>query len=288
MNIFDLPEGSWETWSEFQCVEALFKARWPDGFRCPRCSYAHYSVIKSRKYPLYVCASCRHQTSVTAGTVFHGTRTPLRMWFRAMIWLVEEATSVELSDVLGVTYKTAWLIGHKLRDALTQEANEQYLSGVVAVTGGIYGWRRASSSLVMEPTDQPVAIGGTMEGDEEVREIKMEHLNKRVAGSSRLISRNAQMTFSDFHVSEHAKVVRAFPYFGMNKLAPLSAALMHTLRWFDHKLQGIGPKHLQAYLNHQSFVFNIAKKDSKVVPYMLRLCAISDRITYRKITSKVS
>ncbi|MDG0793283.1 hypothetical protein OMP38_22365 [Cohnella ginsengisoli] len=112
----------------------------------------------------------------------------------------------------------------------------------------------------MEPMDQPVAIGGTMEGDKEIREIKMEHLNKREAGNSRLISRIAQMAFSDFHVSEQVKAVRSFPYFGMNKLAPLSAALMHTLRWLDHTLQGIGPKHLQAYLNHQSFVFNIAKK----------------------------
>ncbi|MFC3798162.1 transposase [Cohnella sp. GCM10012308] len=283
MNRFIFPEGSWENWTEAQCVEALFNARWPDGFRCPRCSYAHCSVIRSRKYPLYVCASCRHQTSATAGTVFHGTRTPLRMWFRAMIWLVEEATSVELSDILGVTYKTAWLIGHKLRDALTQEANEQHLSGIVAVTGGIYGWRRASSSLIMEPADQPIAIGGTMEGDEEIREVKMEHLDKRESGNSRLISRIAHMKFSDFHVSDDVKAVRAFSYFGMNKLAPLSAVLMRALRWLDHTLQGIGPKHLQAYLNHQSFVFNIAKKAKKIVPYMLRLCAIRKRITYREL-----
>ncbi|MFD2333922.1 hypothetical protein ACFSR7_32080 [Cohnella sp. GCM10020058] len=201
-----------------------------------------------------------------------------------MIWLVEDATSVELSDTLGVTYKTAWLIGHKLRDALTQESNEHQLSGMVAVTGGIYGWRRASSSLVMQPADQPVAIGGTMDGDEEIREIKMEHLNKRESGNSRLISRFAHMKFSDFHVSDDAKAVRAFPYFGMNKLAPLSAVLMHALRWLDHTLQGIGPKHLQAYLNHQAFVFNIAKKAAKVVPYMLHLCATREKITYRELT----
>lgn len=280
---FTLPEGSWETWTEEQCIEALYNARWPDGFRCPRCSYAHCSVLRSRKRPLYVCASCRHQTSITAGTVFHGTRTPLRMWFRAMIWLVEEATSVELSEILGVTYKTAWLIGHKLRDALTQQSNDQLLSGLVAVTGGIYGWRRASSSLVMATTDEPVAIGGTVEGNDDIREIKMEHLSKREAGSSRLISRFAHMKFSDAHVSEEAKAVRAFPYFGMNKLAPLSAILTHTLRWFDHTLQGIGPKHLQAYLNHQSFAFNISKKALAVVPYMLHLCATRKRITYHEL-----
>ncbi|MDG0812207.1 hypothetical protein [Cohnella rhizosphaerae] len=201
-----------------------------------------------------------------------------------MIWLAEEATSVALSEILGVTYKTAWLIGQKLRDALTQQSNEQLLSGLVAVTGGIYGWRRASSSLAVQPTDQPVAIGGTVEGGEDIREIKMAHLSKRETGSSRLISRMAHMKFSDAHVSDDVKAVRAFPYFGMNKLAPLSAVLMHTLHWLDHTLQGIGPKHLQAYLNHQSFVFNISRKAQKVVPYMLRLCATRARITYRELT----
>lgn len=67
----------------------------------------------------------------------HGTRTPLRCWLRAMQWLGDESTSVDLAELLGVTYKTAWLIGHKLRDALTLEADEKKLSGDVAVTGGV-------------------------------------------------------------------------------------------------------------------------------------------------------
>jgi len=284
----ELPEGSWEAWTEDQCVEALYRARWPDGFRCPKCSYTHCSRLNTRKYPLYVCSSCRHQTSITAGTVLHGTRTPLRLWLRAMRWIAEEATSVELSQVLGVTYKTAWLIGHKLRDALTQEADEQQLKGAVAVTGGVYGWRRASSSIVMEPTDQPIAIGGSVGACEEIKEVKMEHMERDEAGHSRLMSRHALMEISDHHVADDVQSVRAFPYLGTRSMAPLSAILIHTLRWLDHTLQGIGPKHLQAYLNQQSFIYNISRQGSRVVNHMLRLCSTREKLTYRELVQGLS
>src|ERR1017187_5208024 len=67
--------------SEEGCREYLFKLRWPEGFCCPRCG-------GSKSWPgrgvLRVCAGCGYQTSVTAGTIFQDTRTPLRLWFQAM------------------------------------------------------------------------------------------------------------------------------------------------------------------------------------------------------------
>src|ERR1039457_6921856 len=72
-----------ETWfsTEEGCREYLVRLRWPEGFRCPVCGGAKAVVVCNT---LFQCTGCRHQTSVTAGTVFQDTRTPLRMWFRAM------------------------------------------------------------------------------------------------------------------------------------------------------------------------------------------------------------
>src|ERR1700732_1469604 len=64
--------------TEDQCREAVMRWRWPSGFVCPVCGGKHHSFIKTRA--LYQCASCRHQTSVIAGTIFAATKAPLCTW----------------------------------------------------------------------------------------------------------------------------------------------------------------------------------------------------------------
>jgi ribosomal protein L37AE/L43A len=66
---------------EDACRRYLFASRWPDGFSCPRCGGARAGEQPKRR--LWECRACGHQTSVTAGTVMHATRTPLRVWFWA-------------------------------------------------------------------------------------------------------------------------------------------------------------------------------------------------------------
>lgn len=68
---------------EEACRRYLFESRWPDGFCCPRCGGG--SAGEQPKRRLWECRDCGHQTSVTAGTVMHGTRTALQVWFWAAI-----------------------------------------------------------------------------------------------------------------------------------------------------------------------------------------------------------
>ncbi|WP_350340519.1 transposase [Paenibacillus hexagrammi] len=58
--------------SEAICADALFRLKWPDGFRCPRCENSSFYVVKTRRIPLYECQKCRHQTTVTSGTIMEG------------------------------------------------------------------------------------------------------------------------------------------------------------------------------------------------------------------------
>jgi hypothetical protein len=127
--------------NEDGCREYLFKLRWPDGFCCPRCG-------GNKSWPgrgvLRVCAGCGYQSSVTAGTIFQDTRTPLRLWFQAMWWMTTQkngASALGLQRVLGLKqYQTAWTWLHKLRSAMVRpgrdlltgrvEVDECYLGGL--------------------------------------------------------------------------------------------------------------------------------------------------------------
>ncbi len=119
---------------EEACVVYLAACRWPDGFRCPRCGELEAFDLPRRG--LWQCKSCGHQTSVTAGTVMHRTRTPLLTWFWAAFWMTARKpglSALQLQHMLGLArYETAWLILHKLRRAMVN-ANREPLRGTVEI-----------------------------------------------------------------------------------------------------------------------------------------------------------
>ena len=119
--------------TEESCREYLFRLRWPDGFCCPRCGNSKpWSIGKV----LIRCAACRHLTSVTAGTIFQDTHTPLTVWFRAMWWVTSQkngASALGLQRILGLkSYETAWTWLHKFRRAMVRPGRE-LLNGRVEV-----------------------------------------------------------------------------------------------------------------------------------------------------------
>ena len=88
--------------SEEACREYLFRLRWPDGFRCPGCGCGKSWPLRK---VLLQCAACGRQTSVTAGTIFQDTRSPLPLWFRTMWWVTTQktgASALGLQRVLGL------------------------------------------------------------------------------------------------------------------------------------------------------------------------------------------
>ena len=126
--------------TEEDCSEFLFARRWPDGWKCPRCGAAKCYPI--RKRGLYECAACGHQVSVTAGTVLHGTRTPLLLWFMAIFFVTTDKrgiSSVGLGKQLGVSQKRAWTILHKLRKAMSVRNGLYKLDGVVELDENFFG-----------------------------------------------------------------------------------------------------------------------------------------------------
>ena len=125
--------------SEEACRAYLASIRWPDGFVCPQCNSRQVWVLPNA---LYACQQCGRQTSLTAGTLFHGTRSPLRVWFQA-IWYVTGqkygASALGVQRVLGLgSYHTAWAWLHRLRRAMVRPGREP-LSGLVEVDETYWG-----------------------------------------------------------------------------------------------------------------------------------------------------
>ncbi|TVY11929.1 transposase [Paenibacillus cremeus] len=80
--------------TEEACADYLFHAKWPDGFSCPRCGSHHAYKTATRRLPLFECAHCRHQTSLTAGTIFENSRTALTKWFLALYLVSQLETGI--------------------------------------------------------------------------------------------------------------------------------------------------------------------------------------------------
>jgi transposase-like protein len=133
---------------EAACRAYLAASRWPDGYRCPRCRHSHAFELSRRH--LWQCKACGHQTSVTAGTVLHRTRTSLKEWFWAE-YLVTTHTpgmsALQRQRQLGIRrYETAWTMLQKLRRAMLRpqreplrdkvEVDETYIGNQEGLRGG--------------------------------------------------------------------------------------------------------------------------------------------------------
>ena len=132
--------------SEDKCEAALVESRWPDGFACPACGCGHSSSFRRESRLYFQCSACRHQCSVTSGTIFEATKLPLSRWFLAMHLLTQAKNNVaalELKRHLGVCYKTAWLVKHKLMEVMRVREDTRLLEGRVEIDDAYLGGERS-------------------------------------------------------------------------------------------------------------------------------------------------
>ena len=112
--------------TEEECRQYLYKIRWPEGFCCRGCNNRKVWITKRG---LYRCANCDFMVSVTAGTIFQDLRLPLRLWFRAIWYVVSQKNGVSalgLQNALGIRrYETTWILLHKLRTAMVRPGRER-------------------------------------------------------------------------------------------------------------------------------------------------------------------
>ena len=144
MNLLDVYQ---ELNTEEKCHAFLEKMRWPEGVKCLACDAADITRITSKgkrnkktgkvgpDRKLYQCNDCRFQFTVTTGTVYHDTHLPLAKWFLAIALITESKKGIsanQLSRALGVQYRTAWHLAHRIRKAM-EDTGSPKLTGIVEV-----------------------------------------------------------------------------------------------------------------------------------------------------------
>lgn len=173
MNGFIMPEDFPKNQTEFDirfadeqaCYDYLFQCRFPHGYVCGHCG--HKAYWKSAQ-GLLICTRCERQHSLTAGTIFHGTRKPLTAWFKAMWWFTTRKSgvnAVNLKDLLGLgSYGTAWSWLQKLRSCTVRkereklsgkiEADEFYLGGQHSGKRGRGASHKCAVAIAVERKDK--------------------------------------------------------------------------------------------------------------------------------------
>jgi transposase-like protein len=139
--------GEFQAWfrTDADCLDYLEWLRWPAGFTCPDCGLTGWRLGDGR----FMCSGCGGRTSVTAGTIFDRTRTPLTVWF-SVCWLLAtgkdgiSALSVKRTLEIG-SYQTAWAMLHRLRSVLVRPGRDR-LAGTVEVDETYIGGEQAGLS----------------------------------------------------------------------------------------------------------------------------------------------
>lgn len=258
------------------CLEYLRRVRWPDGFVCPQCgACAGWATARGTLY----CGRCDRQTSVTAGTILHNSRTGIRKWFLAVWLLCTQKTGVSAKTLqrdLAVGYKTAWLILQKLRQA-TVRADRSRLSGTVEVDetyvggaeSGVGGRQLVGKALVVIA----VEVNGKKVGRIRLRQVPDASGSSLVGFIANCVEKGATVHTDDwngYHGVQAAGYAHRVTTIGGDseralKFFPhvhLVASLLK--RWLGATHQGRVQKvHLQGYLDEYAFRFN--RRRSKYV-----------------------
>ncbi len=158
------------------CAAFLEQLRWPDGFCCPVCQAIGDPWRQSRGR--LVCAACRHQTSVTTGTILEKTRTPLTIWFDAAWHLTTAKNGLSaktLERTLGTCYRTAWAILQRFRVAMVRSEREK-LSGLVEVDETLIGGAKQGGKRGRGTSNAVVAIAVELMEPMGFGRIRMRHI----------------------------------------------------------------------------------------------------------------
>ena len=253
------------------CRDYLFALRWPDGFICPRCGgRSGWQASRMR----WVCGDCRHQASVTAGTIFQDSHLPLTVWFRAMWYATSQkngTSAMAMQRLLGLgSYKTAWALLHKLRRAMVRPGRDQ-LTGQVEVDETFVGGEESGQEGRGALTKSLVVIAAEENGRGTGR-IRMACIPNAAKRFLHGFVRQAIAPGSAVHTDGWAS------YGGLDaegyahrvtilKGQPADAAVVamprvHRVasllkRWLLGTHQGaVGPQHLDYYLDEFTFRFN--------------------------------
>ncbi|WP_051251407.1 transposase [Paenibacillus harenae] len=261
--------------SDKDCIEAIHKLKWPSGFRCPGCEHHSAYTITTRRLPLYECAKCGRQSSLTSGTVMDKSRTPLRKWLLVMYIVATSENginAVRLSALIKVTYKTAWSMLNKLRRTISITDRRTLLSGRVEAKIEIYMRQLLLTFDDFEREHAAIAARSISPDGSSYLKIKLVSCEQN---PRTLLNKDAQQEFIDSHVhSDVAHVEFTRRYVNLPRTETLLPRLARkAFQWINDTFKGIGIAYSQLYLDEFCFRINHTNHSGHCpFQYLLQLC----------------
>jgi transposase-like protein/predicted RNA-binding Zn-ribbon protein involved in translation (DUF1610 family) len=278
------------------CRKYLADLRWPSGFSCPRCGGAE---AWSMNTGLMRCRSCEYNLSLTAGTIFEGTRKPLIMWFRAIWWVVGQKNGASAKGIqrmleLG-SYQTAWAWLHKIRRAMVRPGRDR-LSGVIEIDetyiGGEKPGKRGRGAL----GKALVAVAVEDKGNDGIGRIRLAVVpdasqESLTAFTKEAVEPGGMIRTDDWSgygkISDEGYSHAVVPSHDL-KIAHLVISLIK--RWLAGTLQGaVSHQHLDYYLDEFTFRFNRRRSEHRGLLFfrLLQNAMVIEPTTYRQMVKSV-
>ncbi len=284
-NLFDTDE---------KCREILTRFRWPKGIECPRCHAKETAYIQARR--VFECLGCSYQFSVLVGTIFNDSHLPLEKWFIATYLICESRKGMSANQIkrmLGISYKTAWYLCHRIRAAMV-EAQKVKLTGTVEVDETFVGGKRPMHSK----NKKDIVVGIRQRGGDlrfiKASDVTGETLHKIITAN---VDKKVDVIVTDEFPAYN--VLKISQFTGKHKTIrhkdrvyvdgdihtnTVESAFSLLKRGIMGTWHRISAKHLPAYLNEMTFRFN-RRKSNDLFFDTLRHMVTAPVLTFEKLTA---
>jgi len=253
--------------TEQACAKALVTVRWPNGFQCPACGNTKAYLIASRR--LYQCARCRHQVSITAGTLFHATKISLVKWFWAIYLMASDKggiSALRASKHLGVSWPTARSMLRKIRQAMAHRDSMYRLSNLIELDDAFVGGKRCGKRGRGAGGKRPVLVAVetrakgagflAMQAVDSVCHKSVEAFLARHLLTAQTVKTDALPALNAVG-KEHEHLKKATPPEEAKTWLPLVHIMIGNMKKFiNGTFHGVSSHYLQEYLDEFCYRFN--------------------------------
>ncbi len=282
-----------------KCREILTKLRWPAGIECPRCKETRVAWLQARSQ--FECAQCGYQFSVTTGTVFNDTHLPLEKWFLAVVLLCEAKkgmSACQIQRTLGISYKTAWYLCHRIRAAMAQ-CDKPMLDGKIEMDETYVGGKAHGPGMRGRGSKKEPVLGIRQRGGElrffHAKDVKGGTLEKFIREN---VSEDVEVFYTDeFNiyrgvtkrmgiVKKHRTIRHKSGLYvnGDIHTNTVESAFSLLKRGVIGTWHRISAKHLQAYCEEMAFRFNRRNRADLFVD-TLRHMITAPVLTFERLTA---
>jgi transposase-like protein len=288
---------------EAACLAFMVQTRWPQGFVCPRCACAKGYWIATRR--AFECSACGHQASVTANTVMHRSKLPLRTWFWAIYLCATDKRGLSakaLQSRVGISYPTAWFVLHRIRSAMAQRDSRYMLSGGVEMDESFVGGQSkctpGTGDRAGGGTDKARVIVAMSLHKGRPAYLRMQAVRGPVHAADVLAFTQASVSLDSHITTDGASLYTTLDknHFGHTakpfyKEGPEFLKWLHVIAsnlkaFVQGTYHGLGQVHLQAYLDEFCYRFSRRWEPRGLFSRLLTACAAGDWLPWTSLVAQ--